>query len=118
MAFIDKKISELPLAVNIIPNADAGVDQRVSSGSLVTLNASASTDMNGNETIKTYQWIQTKGESVTLNDNNTSTPTFIAPSVENKGILTFQVTVTDENGLSAISSVNIIVLALPKIKGE
>jgi len=115
MAFIDKKISELPLAVNIIPNADAGVDQRVSSGSLVTLNASASTDMNGNETIKTYQWIQTKGESVTLNDNNTSTPTFIAPSVENKGILTFQVTVTDENGLSAISSVNIIVLALPKI---
>jgi len=115
MEFIDNKILELPLAANIIPSADAGLDQRVLSGSSVTLNATASTDMDGNDTIKAYQWIQTKGQSVTIEDDNTSTPTFKAPSVDSKEILSFQVKVTDKDGLSSISTVNIIVQALPKI---
>jgi spore coat protein CotH len=115
MAFLDNKINTLPLATNIVPFPDAGADQRVLSEISVELNATASTDMNGDETIETYQWIQTNGINISLIDANTSTPTFIAPLVNKKEKLSFQVTVTDTDGLSAMDTVNIIVLPRTKV---
>ena len=64
--------------VNHPPAADAGTPQTVNEGSLVTLAGTAS-DPDGNDL--TLQWTEISGPAVTLNDDTTLTPSFIAPSV-------------------------------------
>jgi hypothetical protein len=81
------------------PIANAGPNQAVSLGSLVTLEGTGSSAQNG-ATIVSYQWIQTSGTPVALNGENTATPTFTAPTVATS--LTFSLTVTDSTG--AVSS--------------
>jgi hypothetical protein len=81
------------------PIANAGPNQAVSLGSLVTLEGTGSSAQNG-ATIVSYQWIQTSGTPVSLNGANTATPTFTAPTVATS--LTFSLTVTDSTG--AVSS--------------
>jgi len=61
------------------PVADAGDDQEVVSGALVTLDSSGSTDSNG--AIGRYKWEQTGGPAVVLSDNTAPNPTFTAPQV-------------------------------------
>jgi hypothetical protein len=80
--------------VNQPPTANAGEDQTVDEGtSGVQLDGSGSTDSDGN--IASYQWEQTGGPSVTLNDAGTATATFDAPEVTSNTDLTFTLTVTD-----------------------
>ena len=100
-----------PPPPNQLPTANAGTDQSVNEGESVMLNGSASSDQDG--TISTYAWSQTGGTaSIDLTGDNTSTPTFtfIAPDVSAEGdILTFKLTVTDNDGLTSTDNISITV---------
>ena len=72
------------------PVAQAGPDQTVASGSLVTLDGS---DSVGN--IDSYSWAQTGGPTVALVNANKAVATFIAPFVASAVTLSFRLTVVD-----------------------
>ena len=80
--------------------ADAGNDRIVNENQSISLDGSASYDPE-NQPL-TYSWLQTSGESVSLNDTSSITPSFTSPTVENGEIkvLTFELTVSDDNGRS------------------
>ena len=83
-----------------VPVADAGLDQTLNEGLMVTLDASNSSDPN--DGIASYQWTQTTGTSVTLSDATAIQPTFTAPDIGPGGdALTFKLTVTDNAGLQS-----------------
>jgi hypothetical protein len=90
--------------VNQAPTANAGLDQTVDEGDTVTLDGSNSYDPDG--TIASYSWTQTAGTSVNLSDPASATPTFTAPLVgAGSEALRFQLTVTDNGGLSGTDTV-------------
>ncbi len=80
--------------------ADAGPDQTVAPGTTVTLNGSNSTDQGG-AGIASYLWTQVDGNLVSLSNPSDAQTTFTAPQVRSGDALTFQLTVTDRNGLQA-----------------
>jgi hypothetical protein len=80
------------------PNASAGADRTVKSGADVILNASGSSDPNGDSL--TYLWTQTAGTGVALFDANTANAVFKAPVVESDEVLSFRVQVSDQQGAS------------------
>lgn len=86
-------------ATNIPPIAEAGSDQTVDEGTLVTLDGSGSTDPD--DGITSYLWEQTGGPFVSLSDYGAVKPTFISPSVGSSAALTFRLTVTDNGGLKS-----------------
>ena len=79
------------------PIADAGSDQTVKSGVLVTLDGSDSSDPGGHLPL-TFGWTQTGGTPVDLSSNVISQPTFTAPDVAEQTILTFTLVVTNSIG--------------------
>tara|TARA_R110002096_G_scaffold2619_5_gene13565 strand:- start:1471 stop:5682 length:4212 start_codon:yes stop_codon:yes gene_type:complete len=94
------------ITVNAPPVADAGPDQSVNEETLVNLDGTASNDPGGS--IATYAWTQTAGTAVVLNNDDTATPSFTAPTVTSAGeTLTFQLTVTDDDGSSDNDSVDV-----------
>jgi len=96
--------------VNQPPTADAGADQLVNEGALaVTLDGSASTDVDG--TITSYAWVQLSGTTATLSDASINMPDFTAPNVADNVTeeLVFELTVTDNYGLTSVSTVSIFV---------
>jgi hypothetical protein len=99
--------TSLPSTVNVTvhnaPVADAGPDQLVASGSLVTLDGSGSTDADGDPL--TYSWVQTSGPAVTLNGAATATPTFTAPV----GPATLVFTLTVDDGRTGVSTDEVVV---------
>jgi len=101
------------LAANDAPTADAGPDQTVGEGALVTLDGSASSDPDG-DTLK-FEWTQTAGTpTVILTNGSTSKPTFRAPFVPPSPPtqLTFQLTVTDTGGLTSSDTVNVDIIQM------
>jgi len=85
---------------NLPPNADAGPDQSVDAGALVTLNGSNSTDTD--DGIASYRWTQISGTRVVLSNSSAASTTFKAPEVGTSGeALTFSLTVTDRGGLQS-----------------
>ncbi|MBT2692228.1 IPT/TIG domain protein [Bacillus sp. ISL-55] len=74
--------------------ANAGLDQTVLIGSQVSLNGNGSTGP-----ITLYNWIQTAGEPVILENADTAVASFMAPGTP--GILTFELTVEGEGGPSS-----------------
>ena len=91
------------------PTANAGTNQTVVSGQVVTLNGSASSDTSG--TIISYSWSQLTGTSVTLSNPTAVSPSFTSPTVTTSPItLSFGLVVTDNHSLqSSQSSVTITV---------
>ena len=93
---------------NLPPTADAGVNRVVNEGDTVTLDGSSSSDSDG--TIATYLWEQTAGKAVSLSDMTTAQPTFTSPNAGPQGeSLTFNLTVTDDQGLQNSDEVTISV---------
>jgi DNA-binding beta-propeller fold protein YncE len=87
--------------VNDSPVANAGADQIALSGDEVTLNSVSSTDTDGR--ISAYSWEQTKGPLViNLTGVNSSSPTFVAPSVTSDTNLEFALVVKDDAGNSSL----------------
>ncbi len=93
--------------INVPPIAHAGESKTVDENSQVTLVGSG-TDEDG--TITTYLWTQTAGSAVTFSSNDTPTAAFIVPSVGVGSLtLSFDLTVTDNEGDSASDSVDVMV---------
>ncbi len=77
--------------VNKTPVANAGNDQSVNEGSVVTLTGKASSDPDNN--FLTYLWSAPAG--ITLSSTKTSNPTFTAPEVNVDTQYTFSLVVND-----------------------
>jgi hypothetical protein len=56
---------------------------------------------NTDESALSYSWVQTDGLEVTLNDATSVNPTFTAPEVTTQINLTFQLTVSKEEGTTS-----------------
>ena len=89
------------------PVANAGSDQSdIKETGLVTLDGSGSNDPDG--TIAAYLWQEITSSDVTIKDRTSATTTFTAPDVAAEGVtLTFQLTVTDDDGLQSTDFVNV-----------
>ena len=87
------------------PSADAGADQQVDAGVLVTLDGSGSSG-----TDVSYEWTEIGSSSVSLSSNSTEKPVFTAPSVTEATVVTFQLVVIDGNGLQDSDTVDITIL--------
>jgi len=89
------------------PHANAGAQQSVDSGDLVTLDGSGSSDSDG--VVATYTWRQLAGTPVSLSSADGVSPSFTAPSVIEQTNLVFELLVEDDAGLVGIDSVTIAV---------
>ena len=88
------------------PAVNAGADQKVKSGALVTLDGSADPANAGGAI--TLVWTQTDGPAVTLSSSSATKPTFTAPVVTAQTKLTFELEV-HEGPASAADTVDVVV---------
>ncbi|MEI6950847.1 MopE-related protein, partial [Paraflavisolibacter sp. H34] len=79
------------LSTNQAPVAQAGSDRTVTVAGPVQLNASASSDADGNPL--TYRWVAPAG--ITLNDSTSATPSFTVGSAQQGQQLSFLLVVSD-----------------------
>jgi GH35 family endo-1,4-beta-xylanase len=110
---ISVTINDLTPVTNLLPTVNAGADQVVDELSSVTLTGSAS-DSDG--TVDAYSWAQTSsGTSVTLTGVDTLNASFTAPDVASDEILTFSLTVTDNDGATSSDSTSVTIkdISLP-----
>jgi len=95
-----------PPPVNMAPTVEVSGDVSLDEKTNGSLSASA-TDSDGS--ISTYAWVQTGGTSVDLADTSASTLEFTAPVAKMEETLTFEVTVTDDDGATASDSIMVTV---------
>jgi hypothetical protein len=93
-------------ATNSAPTANAGLDQDVNVGALVKLDASGSSDPDG-DTLS-YTWSQVSGPSVTLSGASTVNATFTASAV---GTYVFRLVVSDGKVSSTADQVTVRVVS-------
>lgn len=89
------------------PVANAGADQIVTEGQLVTLNGKDSFDPEGATIL--FQWRQLSGAATTLSSETDDSPSFIAPNGNHT--LTFQLVIDDGKNISIGDTVTITVKA-------
>ena len=82
-----------------LPISNAGPNQTPYSGDTVHLDGSGSSDPSGS--ILTYQWTQTQGPEVFLDDSTAVNPMFTAPNVLLQSSLVFELVVTNEQGIAS-----------------
>ncbi len=93
---------------NSAPIADAGNFQSVAEGDTVILSASGSSDRDNG--ISTYQWKQISGNEAELKYSTSEIARFTAPNIDtDEAELVFELTVTDNGGLSDTDQVTILV---------
>ncbi len=92
---------------NDAPSVDAGANQTVDEGDVVSLSATA-TDPEGQGLM--YLWTQTGGPPVTMTGVGTAMPSFVAPNEVANTTITFQVTVTDGTN-TTVDTVSVLVNA-------
>ncbi|MDF1838591.1 MAG: PA14 domain-containing protein, partial [Planctomycetota bacterium] len=80
------------------PSADAGSDQAVHEGDVVTLRGSG-VDPEGQDL--TYRWVQTGGPDIVLDDPTNAAPTFVAPEGLANVDFTFELQVSDGESMQA-----------------
>jgi hypothetical protein len=104
--------------VNTPPVADAGIDQSVSAGDIVTLDGSLSYDED--DGIAMIQWSQKTGMPVTLSDPIALLPEFETPADITASVtLVFELIITDHSGLQHTDSCIVEVLPVqPSIAGD
>ena len=91
------------------PVADAGTDQTVDEGTTVTLDASGSTDPDGDDANLGYTWMQTAGTPSDLLDTfDAEQVSFTAPDVDSDTTYTFELSVADSTD-SDTDTVNVTV---------
>jgi len=93
---LDSEVSRVNITVrmqgvNLAPTAHAGDDRRAAVNARVQLDGSQSSDPEGDAL--SYRWRQLSGESVSLMNVNTATPSFTAPATA--GIVEFELVVND-----------------------
>jgi hypothetical protein len=94
------------------PIASAGSSQSVDEDTEVVVSGTG-TDSDGS--ISTYSWTQTSGIAITLSSSNTPSTKFIAPFVTADETITLQLTVTDNEGATAVSGTSIQIINAPPI---
>jgi hypothetical protein len=77
-------------------------------GELVGLTVAA-IDTDG--TIAGYQWLQTAGSTVTIENTDSADATFIAPTVSENTTFSFQVTVSDNKQSTVNKATDVVILA-------
>ena len=93
------------------PTADAGSDQTVEEGSVVTLSGTASDPDDDN---LTYQWTHDRDDlGISLDDPTALSTTFTAPEVDSDATIIFTLTATDEHGATGSDAVAITVQDVP-----
>lgn len=98
-------ITVLPADSATTLQANAGSDQQVTEGALVTLDGTGSAGSN-----LTFSWEQISGTAVTLSSTTTAQPVFTAPAVTTPETLRFRLTVQDDQSNSDTDEVDITVL--------
>lgn len=88
------------------PTVNAGIDQAVDEGDVVTLTGTAN-DSDG--TIASYAWAQLSGPTVVINNANQAVASFTAPNVNSSTPLIFRLTATDDDGATASDTVTITI---------
>ncbi len=97
--------------------AEAGEDHNVVPRVTVTLDGSASS-VSGDDDL-TYHWQQTDGETVVLSDPDVQRPTFTVPvEAADASVLTFQLTVENADGVTAVDTVTLTVVTQPVVRLE
>ena len=95
------------ISQNQAPTANAGPDQTVDAGAVVSLNGTGSDPDNG---ISSWQWRQAAGTSVILSGAFTQQARFTAPNIATgSATLVFELRATDAGGLSATDSIAVTV---------
>ncbi|MBU2969551.1 PKD domain-containing protein, partial [Pseudoalteromonas sp. C2R02] len=92
--------------MNEAPSSNAGDNQIVDEQITVTLSGEGA-DSDGS--IVSYAWSQVSGTSVTLNNSSSQQASFMAPTLTEVEVLTFELKVTDNENLSASDRVQISV---------
>ena len=95
-----------PPAPNLAPVANAGKDTTVNGGATVTLDASGSSDPDGDPI--GLSWQQQSGPPVMLSDDAAERPTFVAPAADEHSRAVFRLTVSDGRG--GVSDDDVIVI--------
>ena len=111
----DTAVITVTAGANDAPTADAGLDQAVAEGALVTLDGSGSTDPEGEAL--SYAWSQTGGSpEVVLSDRAAASPTFTAPAQLTVDAVTleFSLTVTDARGLASDADTVVVTVLVPQ----
>jgi len=85
------EVSFTTLKTETIPIANAGTDQTVNEGTIVTLDGSTSSDIDGDSI--SFKW--TAPDGITLSSDTVSMPTFTAPEVTKDTEYTFFLVVND-----------------------
>lgn len=91
---LDSSAGQVTITVkqgNVAPVANAGTDQSVNEGALVTLDGTASADPDND--VLTYRWTPPAG--ITLSSTKVNKPTFTAPEVTSETLYTFSLVVND-----------------------
>ncbi len=98
------------------PTAELGGPYTVEEGKTIQLDGTQSTDSDG--TIANYLWeiINDPTGEATITDEDTSTPTFQAPAVEENETVTLRLTVTDNNNATDTTTTYVVIQPISQVK--